>query len=514
MNGTALPRRYLCLWLPFLTSDRWRRKTGADDNRPLVFVEKERGASRLVALDHRARALGLRTGMALADARALLPRLRVFVSKPAADAAYLDDLAELAQAFTPSIALDLPDGLLLDVTGCAHLFQGEHSMAARLRNTLREAGVSAVKLAVAPTPDMARALARFSRKTPCFVFDDELVRTLTVAALECDHDDTLALKRAGLKTIADVADRPSVLFTARFTAAFPEKLARVMGETDRRITPLRTLPPCRAERSCPEPVVSHDVIARIVSELATKVSEDLQTRGEGGRAFAATFMRADGVIFRVCVETSHPTRDPAVLMRLYRDRLDTLADPLDPGFGFDVIRFQAMQTELLAECQTTLDARDETNSQLTQLIDRLSIIFRPERVMRLQPVDSHIPERAQAMVPAGIVAASNAWTSCAQTGERRLRPPLIFAHPHPIEVQSNDEDETPSSLSWRRVMHRLTHAEGPERIADEWWRAPSGFGTRDYYRVQSANGSRFWIFRAEATEAPGQRHWFLHGLFP
>lgn len=477
-----------------------------------MFVEKQRGASRLVALDHRARALGLRAGLALADARARVPLLRVFASKPAADAAYLNHLADLAQAFTPSVVHDLPDGLVLDVTGCAHLFQGEERMAARLGNALRKAGVSALKLAVAPTPDMARALARFSRETPCFVFDDELVRTLPVAALECGHEDTLALKRAGLKTIAEVANRPSVLFTARFTAAFSDKLARVMGEINRRITPLRTLPSCRAERSCPDPVVSHDVIARIVSELATKVSEVLQARGEGGRAFAAKFMRTDGAIFRVCVETSHPTRDPAVIMRLYRDRLDTLSDPFDPGFGFDVIRFEAMQTELLAECQTTLDAHDEKNSQLTQLIDRLSIIFGPECVTRLRPVDSHIPERAQAIVLAGTVAASNAWTKCTHAEEKRLRPPLIFAHPQPIEVQNHDEGETLSSLRWRRVLHRLTHAAGPERIADEWWRAPSGYGTRDYYRVQSVNGSRFWIFRAAA--AAGQRKWFLHGLFP
>lgn len=451
--------------------------------------------------------------MALADARARLPDLIAVSSSPAGDAAYLDQLAVLAQTFTPSVALDLPDGLALDITGCAHLFEGEEKMAERFGNALRGAGVSAIRLAVAPSPDMARALARFARHTPCFADDDELARNLPVAALECGHEDTVALKRAGLKTIADIANRPSVLFTSRFTPAFSARLARVLGESDRRITPLRTQPPCQAEQSCPEPVVSHDVIARIVNELAASVSEKLQERGEGGRAFVATFMRSDGAVYRVGVETSRPTRDPAVIMRLYRDRLDALADPLDPGFGFDAIRFEAMRTEPLAECQTTLDARDETTSQLTQLIDRLSTIFGPERVTRLQPVESHIPERAQTTRQAGAGISANAWSQCASATEKSVRPPLIFAHPHPIEVQSHDENETPSSLHWRRVLHRLTYAAGPERIADEWWRAPSGYGTRDYYRVESTNGSRFWIFRA-AADAPGQHRWFLHGLFP
>lgn len=481
-----------------------------------MFIEKERGASRLAAVDPRSRSLGLKAGMTLVDARARLPALHAVAYRPKVDAAYLARLADITQAFTPSVAHDLPDGLALDITGCAHLFQGERRLAARLDKALRRAGVSAVRLAVAPTPDMARALARFARTTPCFVSDCELVRSLPVAALESAHEDTVALQRAGLKTLADIADRPSILFTARFTARFSEKLARVLGEEDRRLTPLRALSPCCAECSCPEPVATHDVIAQIVHDLAADVSEELRVRGEGGRAFVATFMRSDGAIYRVGVETSQPTRDPAVIMRLYRDRLDTLADPLDPGFGFDFIRFEALRTEPFTEIQTSLDARNDRNDKLVRLVDRLSTIFGPERITRLQPVDSHVPERAQAILPAGAVAsASTAWASCSPAGEEAaLRPAMLFARPHSIEVESGHQDEAPASLRWRRVTHRLTQAVGPERIADEWWRAPSGYGTRDYYRVESTNGARFWIFRAAVAEAPEQRRWFLHGLFP
>ncbi len=479
-----------------------------------MFVEKERGAARLAAVDHRAGSLGLRAGMALADAHARLPSLRAVAKNAAADAAYLEWLADLAQAFTPSVACDPPDGLALDITGCAHLFQGEEGLAARLNIALRKAGASVVKLAVASTPDMARALARFAPRSLCFVNDAELVRTLPVAALECEYEDTIALKRAGLKTIADIADRPSILFTARFTSAFSEKLTRVLGEDDRRITPRRTTPICKAERNCTEPVASHDVISSIVTELAANVSDELRARGEGGRAFVATFIRSDGAIRRIGVETSQPTRDPDIIMRLYRDRLDALADPLDPGFGFDLIRFEAARTEPFTESQTTLDAREDANDKLAQLVDRLSTKFGAERVKRLQPVDSHIPERAQIAVPAGAVKDTNAWFRSSGADETGLRPPLIFARPQPIDVESNDEDEAPSSLRWRRVTHHLTHAVGPERIAEEWWRAPSGYGTRDYYRVENTDGRRFWIFCAAATEAPEQRKWFLHGLFP
>lgn len=482
----------------------------------MLFIDKQRGASRLAAVDAHARSLGLKAGMALADARARLPTLRAVASCPKADAAFLARLADIAQTFTPSVTHDLPDGLALDITGCAHLFGTEEKLASRLANALRKAGASTLRLAVAPTPDMARAIARFARTTPSFVSDDERVRTLPVAALECGHDDTVALKRAGLRTIADVADRPSILFTARFTQQFSQKLARILGEDDSRITPLRTLPPCRTERSFPEPVATHDVIARIVRELANDACEELRERGEGGRAFMATFMRSDGAMYHVGIATSRPTRDPAVIMRLYRDRIETLADPLDPGFGFDFIRFEALRTQPFTECQTTLDAREDKHDKLSRLVDRLSTIFGPQRVTRLQPVDSHMPERAQAVIPAGAVtAASIAWASAPPTGmQAALRPATLFARPQPIEVENHPQSDTPASLRWRRFTHRLAQAVGPERISDEWWRPPSGYGTRDYFRVESTNGARFWIFRAMATEPPVQHRWFLHGLFP
>lgn len=451
--------------------------------------------------------------MTLADARACLPDLRAVAEQPSSDAAFLVSLVDIALAFTPSVALDLPDGLVLDITGCAHLFQNEGGLAARLQRAFHAAGISVAKLAVAPTPDMARALARFSGTSPCFADDDTLVRSLSVAALECTQEDITTLKRAGLRTIADVANRPTVLFTARFTSVFSEKLGRILGEEDRRITPLRPLPLCQAERNCAEPVVSNDVMARIVAQLAADVSEELRARGEGGRTFVATFMRTDGVIRRIGVETSQPTRDPAVIMRLYQDRLDALADPLDPGFGFDLIRFEARRTEPYAETQATLDAHDANDEKLTHLVDRLSAMFGRDRIRRLRSADSHLPERAQTMVSAQTAGTATQWDHCATTGAARLRPPLIFAHPHPIEVEA-DDDETPLSVRWRRATHRIAYAAGPERIADEWWRTPSAYGTRDYYRIESAQGRRFWIFRADVTVPASEHKWFLHGLFP
>jgi protein ImuB len=361
---------------------------------------------------------------------------------------------------------------------------------------------------------MARALARFSRANPCFADDDEQVRALPVAALECEPEDATALKRAGLKTIADVADRPSLLFSARFTAAFTAKLARVLGEEDRRISPLREPAAYRAEQRCAEPVASHDVIAGMLAELSASVCNQLSARSMGGRIFEGTFLRADGAVRRIRVETSRPTRDPEVILRLYRDRLDALADPLDPGFGFDLICFEAVRAEPWTESQVTLDAHDDQKDKVAQLVDRLSTMFGRDRVMRLRPIDSHIPERAQAVGPAAFIPPSREWERYAAGSKAGLRPPLIYPRPHPIDVEA-DAHGIPTSFRWRRIVHRIAQAAGPERIAEEWWRfTASDYGTRDYYRVESSDGRRFWIFCAAATAARQWPCWFLHGVFP
>lgn len=509
--------------MPFLPADRWHRQTvkpaaarerAKHDSDLLAFTEQHHGAVRLAAVNALAWANGLRPGLSLADARARCPNLRTVATNPEADDAFLKRLAHIATSVSPSVALEKPNGLALDITGCAHLFGGEAGLVQRLVRALRSDGISLCRHAIAPTADMARALARFAPESACIVDDNRLVRTLPVAALECAHDDAIALKRAGLKTIGDIADRPSVMFTVRFSQAFTIKLGRILGEEDRRITPLRPPPPCRAEHRCAEAVISLDVIERLLAALASEVSEQLRARGEGGRVFENTFQRTDGAIRQIRVETSQPTRDAAVLMRLYRDRLDAISDPLDPGFGFDLIRLDVLRSEPYDERQIALDAHEENREKAAQLIDRLSAMFGRARITQLKPCDTHLPERAQTIVAAADAAMVPNCPPRQHAIQTSLepRPLFLYPHPHPIETDTSDAGE-PSSFRWRRIAHRIVHAVGPERISDEWWRPPSDFGTRDYYRVESAEGRKFWIFRAHVTAPAVPPKWFLHGLF-
>lgn len=501
----------MSLWLPFLSADclRLSRPAGhtADEARPLVFIEKIKGVSRIVKADARALKHGIKSDMALADARVRIPVLRAVLLDRAADNALIAHLADVCLAFTPSLAIEEPDGLVLDITGCAHLFGGEAGLARRALMTLRRNGISSAQFAIATTPEMARALARFGRGCPIIDQDASKVRSLPVAALECSGEDTLALKRAGLKTIGDIADRPSVLFSSRFKQAFTAKLGRILGEEDQRIVPLAVPPPYLLDHQCPEPVASTEIISAILKELAQQASRLLEERGEGGRVFEAVFFRTDGAVRRIRIETSEPTRAPAVVMRLYRDRLEALADPLDPGFGFDVIRLHVVGAEPYDVRQASLDARDERREQLSHLIDRLGAIFGHERVVRLHPADTHIPEQAQTVVPASGRNSVASWGE-AETGAPPSRPLHLFEPAHPIEMHGN-----PGWFLWRRVRHEIARSEGPERLAEAWWERQRGHGTRDYYRVETPKGRRFWLFRADGTAIGDTPRWFLHGVF-
>ncbi|MFN3670914.1 MAG: Y-family DNA polymerase [Bosea sp. (in: a-proteobacteria)] len=512
-----MSRRYLALWFPFLPTDRLRREkrvpAAGPDNPPLALVETLRGALRLTACDSRALDLGLSPGLTLADARARIPGLVSAQADPDADARQLARLAAFCDRFTPLVALDPPHGLLLDITGCAHLFGGEEALLALIGKRLA-AGAIMHRACIAGTPEAAHALARFTQGGIVPPGRDEaVVRRLPIAALRLPAETALALSRAGLKSLADLAERPSAALSARFGEGLAARLRRTLGREDVRITPLRPPPDCVVERHFAEPLLSMDSLEEVVVRLIEEAARVLEQRGEGGRAFELSFFRSDGAVRRIRVETGRPSRDAAAVLRLYRERLDTLADPLDPGFGFDAVRLAVPVCEALNTHQPHLDGRAVEEDAVADLVDRLVARFGRDRVLRFVSQDTHDPRREAVSVPATLPPGSTQWPA-PEPHDPPSRPLQLFDPPQPIETLAEVPDGPPLRFRWRRVLHEIARAEGPERIAPEWWRDGPAEPDRDYYRVEDAQGHRFWVFRAglyEAEAAPPR--WYLHGLF-
>lgn len=491
----------------------------AQGDGPVAIVETARGAMRLAALDPQALAAGLTPGMTLADARAREPDLRVLEADPHGDQDWLERLCDGCARYTPMAALDSPFGLMLDISGCAHLWGSEEALAREAVERFERHGMR-VRHALAGTAEAAHALCRFPAGAAAD--EDAAVRRLPVEALRLEEESAVALRRAGLKTVGDLAARPAAALAARFGEEAVDALHGLLGLGRRPLAPRRPRPAIRVERRFAEPMGSTAFALRTLEEMAAEAGERLGERGQGGRRFEAVFFRSDGLAFPLRVETSLPVRDAPAIMRLVQERIDALSDPIDPGFGFDMLRLSVPQAEPMAPTQLALEGGEARRQEsVAALVDRLSIRAGRARIQRLEPHDSHIPEQAQLTLPAMDKHVPASWPQRQESGDPPMRPLHLFDPPQPVEVVAQVPDGPPHRFRWRRVLHEVTRYEGPERIAPQWWMAKDGALegesaglTRDYYRVEDARGRRYWIFRhgLYGTQArhPG---WYIHGLF-
>ena len=463
------------------------------------------------ALEARAQRLGLYKGQPLANARAIVQPLTVMAADERADAKLLDGIADWCDRFTPLVSLDCPDGLLLDITGAAHLFGGEAAMLSLVVRRIGEQGL-AVQGAIAGTSLAARALARYAPRSIVAPGGEPVaMASLPISALECDDKHLRALRHAGLKTIGMVAQRLHSELTERMGRGFVTRLRILLGEQEQPLTPRRALPDLMAEQRFAEPIVTQDTITASLLSLAQSLAGVLEREGRGVRVLEAAFFRADGQVDRIAIKMGEPLRDPAIMLRLLRQKLDALADPLDAGFGFDVIRLEALLAEETNPATISFDANENARRQIAFLVDRLSVRFGEHRVQRFVPQDTHIPEAAVVPVPAQDRDFTGNWILKRQPADPPRRPLRLLEKPEEINVPASEVPEgAPKRFRWRKAQFDVTRAEGPERIAMEWWKH-AGL-TRDYFRVETREGQRFWLYRDGPNHGLATR-WYMQGVF-
>jgi protein ImuB len=512
-----------------------------------------KSAQRIVAMNDAAQRLGLRTNMPLADARAMHPGLAVTAADEAADRQLLEDIADWCDRYTPLVGLDLPDGLILDITGCAHLFGGEAALCRDLFARLAAQGFHA-RAAVADTTGCAWAVAHYGEAA---LVPQQRMRAplmpLPTAALRLAPETVAALAEVGLKAVGDLLDLPRAPLAARFGERLVRRIDQALGREDEPITPRLPLPSYVAEQRFADPIgLERDVLGTI-GRLAGKLGAAMERREEGARLLQAALFRTDNKVHRIEVATGAPLREASRIVRLFADRLAAIGDACDPGFGYDMVRLAALVTERSAPVQAALAGDTPADdAELWHLIDRLGARFGPRRVTRLVPQDTHIPEFAVAALPASrellgslpLKRGGSGWGSRAtsvalsetsadphpnpppeegggspasdsQYSLAPTRPVRLFARPEPVEAVAEVPDGPPARFRWRRVLHEVVIAEGPERIAMEWWRDETGQAlTRDYFRLECRDGLRAWLYREGLFgRETAQPRWYLHGLF-
>ncbi|MFZ5691777.1 MAG: DNA polymerase Y family protein [Pseudomonadota bacterium] len=535
-------KRILSLWLRRLPTDRLTRRSPDLAGQPLAVIATVRAARQISGLNDEAARLGLRAGMALADARAMYPQLVAIDADEAADAKTLDHIADWCDRYTPLVGLDPPDGLFLDISGCAHLFGGEENLRRDLIRRLAAQGFHA-RAAIADTPGCAWAVARYgvvapdrasnsvhsrvsgnpeSRASPRHDSGSPLSRertelvSLPLAALRIDPQIAGPLAQAGLKTIGDVLDLPRAPLAARFGQDFVRRIDQALGREDEPIVPRLPLPSFLAEQRFAEPIGREEDVLGTIFHLAQELARAMERHGKGARRLQTALFRTDGKVARVEIGTSEPLRDPVRIRRLFLDRLAVIGDEADPGFGFDMIRLSALSVEAFDAVQTGFGTGDPAR-EIAHLIDRLTARFGADRVQRLVPQDTHWPELASIAVPANAARAQTgiAANDFAQDSRIPVRPIRLFERPEPIEATAQVPDGPPVQFKWRRVTHDVAYAEGPESIALQWWRNDQGLPvTRDYFRIETRQGARVWLYREGIyQDRDNPPHWFLHGIF-
>jgi protein ImuB len=518
-SSVSSSQRILSLWLERLSTDRIARQW-REAPCPLVVVGKRGNLDLLLAVDVAAERLGLATGLALAQARAMHPTLTAVPEDQDADARLLDAIADTCQRYTPLVAVDPPDGILLDIGGCAHLFGGEEQLRDDLLARMTCLGLSA-RAAIAATIGAASAAARFGdAETMADASGEarERLAPLPLPALRLPDETVAALARVGLKRVGDILDLPRSPLAARFGADLLRQLDRALGREDEPLTPRLPVPPYVAEKSFHEPIAREEDVLACVERLAARLKTALTARGDGVRRLELALFRTDGAVKRIAVGTSRPLRDPQAIRALFVERLAALGDEIDPGFGFDLARLSVLNAETCVDEQISLGTRED-QAGLDRLIDRLSARLGRRRVSRFVARDSHIPELAAASMPAqAMTRAEFGWEAFrrfrAETGLSQ-RPLRLLVKPEPIaDVFALVPDGPPARFRWRRALHEVVRAEGPERIEGVWW-SEDGGPARDYFHVEDTAGLRFWLFRAGLYRdtALSPPRWFMHGLY-
>ncbi|HLH47903.1 MAG TPA: DNA polymerase Y family protein [Roseiarcus sp.] len=534
-----------------------RRERGAvPPSAPLAVYAKIKNAQRLVCVDRVAASLGLTAGLPLADAKARRPNLVAVEADPIEEGRLLARIADWLQRFTPLVALDGADGIMLDIAGVAHLFGGEEALARDIETRLAGQGLAA-RAGIADFPRAAWALARFSKQPIAPVGIDgksfaQLYHGLPLAALGLSESVAAEMARAGLRQIGDVAMRPRAPIAARFGEDVIARLDALSGLERGALSPRFAAPDFTAERRFASAIQERAAIEATLFKLAENLAALLQRQAKGARRLELALFRVDGATRRIVVGASRPLNEASAMARLFREKFEAPEESeFDPGYGFDVLRLSCLLAEPLAPAQGDFarPPHEEDGRALADLLDRLSARLGARRVTRIECIETHIPEFAVTAVPATLGEARRAPSTVLRAvplprfageekhavlpreagegdhakhgggGRRRLgidapaRPLRLFERPEPIEAIAEVPDGPPLRFKWRRALHEVAAIEGPERIAAEWWRRPGGL-TRDYFRAEDAEGRRFWLYReglyGRETARP---KWYMHGLF-
>ncbi|MFC6101511.1 Y-family DNA polymerase [Olivibacter domesticus] len=497
-------KRYVAIWFRHLLTDRLAKQQPELKGLPFVLAAPERGRMMIQAVSPEAAVEGIRVKMVLADARALYPTLQVFDFEPEGAEKILRRLAEWCLRYAPLASVDLPDGLLLDASGCAHLWKGEKPYLREITTKLRSSGYD-VRVAMADTVGAAWAIARYGKVSPlvapgCHV---EALLPLPPIALRLETAIAERMQKLGLVQIGDFIQMPRVTLRRRFGQPLLDRLGQAMGTISERLEPICPVVVYQERLPCLEPVRTRKSIEIALERLLQTLTDKLAQDSQGLRKAVFRSFRLDGKIKQVEIGTGRASRDCRHLFGLFKEKISTIA----PGLGIELFLLEAPVVEPLDAQQEKLwiDGGAYQQAAVSNLLDRIAGRVGYGSIRRYLPDEHHWPERSIKLATSLDEEPARKWP----TGEPR--PIYLLPKPEPILVAAPIPDYPPMSFTYKGKIHTIRRADGPERIEREWW-IEMGL-QRDYYRVEDMEGARYWVFRSGHYDQEQAPEWFIHGFF-
>jgi protein ImuB len=497
-----MEKRFVYIWFRHLTSDQLTIRKPELCGQPFVLATPERGRMVIKAVNSLALVHGIEMGMVLADARALLPSLQVFEDNPLRAGKLLRALAEWCLRYTPLVAVDEPDGLIFDITGCAHLWGGERSYLKDILERLRGKGYN-VRAGVADTIGTAWAISRFGQISPIIErgCQAEALKSLPPMALRLDKRILERMHKLGFHQIHSFMDMPRTTLRRRFGEELTDRLDQALGFISEPMTLVQPFVPYQERLPCLEPTRTATGIQIALRKLLEMLCQRLLKEGKGIRKGIFKGYRTDGHLEQIEIGTHIAVRNVDHLFKLFELKIATIR----PSFGIELFLLEAPVVEDLSQQQETLWATAEKgNTVIAGLLDRIEGRFGANVIHRYLPDEHHWPERSIRAAISFQEKPSIAWP------KDQPRPVCLLHKPEPIQVTSPLPDYPPMLFVYQNKIHKIKKADGPERIEREWW-IEKGL-QRDYYCVEDEEGARYWVFRSGRYE-DHEPEWFLHGFF-
>lgn len=499
-----MEKRYVSIWFRFLKTDWFTVRKPELADQPFVLSAPDHGRMMITAANLPALARGVETGMPVADARAIWPGLVVMDDVPSLSEKLLRKMAEWCIRFSPVVAIDEPDGLIIDASGCAHLWGGEEKYLDEINKRLRDRGYQA-RSSIANTIGTAWAVARFGKKEFRVAEGDDVNALLALppSSLRLEADVVQRMHKLGLRQVRDFISMPRSALRRRFGEQMVKRLHQALGHYAEIPIPVQPVEPYHERLPCLEPISTATGITIALERLLESLCKNLQQQEEGLRQAIFKGYRLDGAVVQAEIGTSRPSHNFKHLFKLFETRIPEL----QPELGIELFTLDAPRVEPLTAAQEAIWGRgsEDNAQQIAELVDRISGKLGQLNIRRYLPVEHHWPERSIKPVQDLTEQSTVKWNL------DRPRPTQLLTEPIRIDVTAPIPDYPPMLFRLKGNLHKVMKADGPERIEQEWWIQDGQH--RDYYNIEDEEGRRFWIFRSGHYSAERNYQWFIHGYF-